>query len=402
MKERKCLLLLGVCVLALSAALASSVPPSFATPNIYAYPEVVIYQPGESFTIDVKISGAQDVYAWDFKLRWNASILNFTEVVEGDFLKGFELEPTYLVTKTYQDEEGTDSITAACTRLGPDLPGVSGSGTLATVTFLVESEGETVLDVFSTELRDSRITPIEHTTTSGFFTTVSTVPTASFTYSPTKPDINEEVLFNASASVDPDGYIVGYFWDFGDDATANETASHVYHNYTAGGTYSVTLTVTDDTGGNNSLTKSVAVRYTHDIMVISVSESPTTAAAGDNVTITVEIENVGAEPESGFDVDVYYDNTLAATQTVTTLASDETRTLTFSWDTAGVADGTYRTKAVAGPVTGETHTDDNTELGGTVTVTVAGEFPWLYVVGGVVVVGVIAGVAVFLMRQGKS
>ena len=384
----------------MNIAILGLVPPAFAAPNIYTYPETSIYEPGETFTIDVKISDAIDVFAWDFKLSWNASILNFTGVEEGGFLTGFEETPTYFVNKTYQDEEGLDYIGIACTLLGPDTPGVGGPGTLATVTFLVESRGETTLDLYDTQLRDSRITPIEHTATDGLFSNVVSPPIARFTYSPTKPDIDEDALFNASASSDADGYIVGYFWDFGDEDTANETVSYVYHAYDEGGTYSVTLTVTDNTGWNGSVTHDIAIRYAHDIMVISVSESHTTVTVGTSVTVTVVVGNVGSEDEGGFDVNVYYDSAIAASsQTVTTLASGQNQTLTFTWDTTNVAPDTYRMKAVASSVLGESYTQDNTSLGGTVTVTAGEEFPWLYVGGGVVAVALIAGVALYFLRR---
>jgi len=225
-------------------------------------------------------------------------------------------------------------------------------------------------------------------------------PVASFTYSSTKPDIDEDVMFNATVSSDSDGYIVGYFWDFGDEETADETVPYVYHAYDEGGTYAVKLTVTDNAGWNGSVTHEVAIRYVHDIMVVSVSESHNTATVGDSVTITVIVGNVGSEDEGGFDVNVYYDSTVAApSQTVTTLASDQNQTLTFSWDTADVAEDTYRIKAVASSVSGETYTEDNTELGGTVTVTAAGEFPWLYVGIGAAIVVVLAGAALYFMKR---
>jgi parallel beta-helix repeat protein len=54
----------------------------------------------------------------------------------------------------------------------------------------------------------------------------------------------EEIKFNGSRSFDLDGSISGYVWDFGDGTTENgSTPTHVYHS---NGTYTVTLTVTDD------------------------------------------------------------------------------------------------------------------------------------------------------------
>jgi PKD repeat protein len=65
-------------------------------------------------------------------------------------------------------------------------------------------------------------------------------PVASFTYS--CPDLSCD--FDGSGSSDSDGSLVSYDWAFGDGSTASgSTASHTYG---AAGTYSVTLTVTDD------------------------------------------------------------------------------------------------------------------------------------------------------------
>ena len=86
-------------------------------------------------------------------------------------------------------------------------------------------------------------------------------PTANFVSSPTSPARNSAVTFNASASTAASGRrIVSYSWDFGDpnDRTAAEgvQASHVY---TAPGTYTVTLTVTDDRGRVGTSSRTVTV-----------------------------------------------------------------------------------------------------------------------------------------------
>lgn len=62
---------------------------------------------------------------------------------------------------------------------------------------------------------------------------------------------------DGSESSDADGVIVAYAWDFGDGGTATTPAA--VHSYGAGGTYTVRLTVTDDSGATNTRTASVTV-----------------------------------------------------------------------------------------------------------------------------------------------
>jgi PKD repeat protein len=60
-----------------------------------------------------------------------------------------------------------------------------------------------------------------------------------------------------STSSDPDGTIASYRWTFGDGATA--TTQNPSHTYTTGGTFTVTLTVTDNQSATGNVSHTVTV-----------------------------------------------------------------------------------------------------------------------------------------------
>ncbi len=82
-------------------------------------------------------------------------------------------------------------------------------------------------------------------------------PTAAFTTA--KNGLT--ATFDGSSSSDPDGTVKSYAWDFGDDTGAGSGAQPE-HTYAANGTYSVTLTVTDNDGATDSVTHAVEVTGT--------------------------------------------------------------------------------------------------------------------------------------------
>ncbi len=80
------------------------------------------------------------------------------------------------------------------------------------------------------------------------------------------------VQFSSSGSLDADGSIVSFAWDFGDGGTS--ALENPLHTYVAAGTYTVTLTVTDDAGDTSSDT---ALAF---IEAVVVNTPPTADANG--------------------------------------------------------------------------------------------------------------------------
>ncbi len=115
------------------------------------------------------------------------------------------------------------------------------------------------------------------------------LPSASFTSSCTDLDC----FFDGTGSSDSDGSITSYAWNFGDGATGS--GSSVSHVYSADGTYTVELTVTDNEGGTDVQTKSVTVS---DTVVVppgdselsnGVAKTSLAASTGEELAFTMEV-----------------------------------------------------------------------------------------------------------------
>ncbi len=131
--------------------------------------------------------------------------------------------------------------------------GDGGSGNGATVAHTFAAPGQytvalTVTDDFGNQSTDYQ---------SILATDAGQTPTAVFSAAPASGGTPLTVTFNAAGSSDPDGSIVTYQWSFGDGGSA--TGVTVLHTYSTQGTYTATLTVTDDDGLTASTTQVIVV-----------------------------------------------------------------------------------------------------------------------------------------------
>ncbi len=104
--------------------------------------------------------------------------------------------------------------------------------------------------------------------------------------------VNQAINIDASNSYDLDGYIAKYIWDFGDGTTG--TGRIVTHSYSAYKPYSVTLTVTDNSGATASATKGILIENMAPVAVIntSLTETETQEIVSFSGTSSYDIDGV--------------------------------------------------------------------------------------------------------------
>ena len=360
--------------------------------RVYVDPAAVVMDPDGIFTVDIKIEGALQVAAWQFELYYDSEIL-FTQQHPSDPTKQWVTDGGFLSSPIF-----TASVFAGQVGAGAfSFSESSGSGTLASVKFQVIGTGKTVLDLRETLIKDaSQIERQPDAEEDGEFHT--TIPRAEFFYSTEdhpittpgvqpilNPVVNETVTFNATffekgASVyvgsydpdtmdpiaDPDGQIVNYAWDFGDGDTTTVTDPVITHVYDSVRSCTVNLTVTDNDGQKDSFDRSFQV-VLHDLAITDIEVTPTTIRPGETATIDVTVLNKGTEIEAGFNVTTYYDDTLiwygveehkTKSENLSAYSSpliwneetttwgididpEENITITWTWNTTGLGEGTY-------------------------------------------------------------
>ena len=120
-------------------------------------------------------------------------------------------------------------------------------------------------------------------------------PVAVMTVSSTSGDVPFTVMVDAADSYDPDGYIVACDWDFGDGATASGLIAE--HTYTQPGSFTASLTVTDNDGVQSTASAVITV---NDPNVILPPSNLTASTSGRTITLRWA-DNSGNE--TGFSIE---------------------------------------------------------------------------------------------------
>jgi len=122
--------------------------PRGAAPASFAFdPPAVTQHPGSTFTVNVLLNGAQNVYSVPLQLSYDSKLLQVVNVSNGTLLA----QDGQIVTVTHREDDGTMQVTA--TR-PPGASGVSGQGPVVTLTFMAKAAGTGSLTIARGGARD--------------------------------------------------------------------------------------------------------------------------------------------------------------------------------------------------------------------------------------------------------
>jgi PKD repeat protein len=148
-------------------------------------------------------------------------------------------------------------------------------------------------------------------------------PTADFTFT-----TNNLTAYFTDTSTDPDGTIVAWDWDFGDGNTSTE--QNPIHTYAADGTYTVTLTVTDNDSLTGTTSKPVTVTGpVVEIYVYDITQTIKKMGRNYESDATVTIRDTNNNPVAGATVSITWSGVVSGTDSGVTGADG---TVTFTSD----------------------------------------------------------------------
>jgi general secretion pathway protein D len=142
---------------------APSSPPAVAPPAASPAPQAapsgsasfgfdpasITQAPGSTFSINVQISGAQNVYSVPLQVSYDPKVLQVVNVSNGGWLS----QDGQAVALVHRDDDQAGTLQITATR-PPGAGGVSGQGSVVTLTFLAKAAGQSSITISKGGARD--------------------------------------------------------------------------------------------------------------------------------------------------------------------------------------------------------------------------------------------------------
>jgi general secretion pathway protein D len=112
-------------------------------------PPSVNQKTGGTFTMNIVLNGAQNAYSVPLQLSYDPKVLQVVNVSNGNFLS----QDGQAVAVVHREDESTGTLQVTATR-PPGANGVSGQGTVVTLTFMAKGAGQSAVTIAKGGVRD--------------------------------------------------------------------------------------------------------------------------------------------------------------------------------------------------------------------------------------------------------
>jgi len=154
------------------------------------------------------------------------------------------------------------------------------------------------------------------------------LPVANFTATPTSGSGPLTVTFTDKST----GGGLTYQWDFNNDGTVDSTSQNPSYTYNTEGTYTVKLTITNPKGSDDEIkTDYITVTTARPDLVVSNLQVPSNPQVGMTYPVNFTVTNSGSLNAGSFMVNLMDGSTVIGQQTISSLASGQSTTVTFNW-----------------------------------------------------------------------
>jgi len=130
-------------------------PGAGGAPSFLFDPPTITATKGNTFVVNLLISGAQNVYSVPVQMNYDPAKLQLVNVSNGGFLS----QDGQAVALVHREDETTGTLQITATR-PPGAGGVSGQGTVVTITFQAKASGQTPLTITRGGARDPALQAI--------------------------------------------------------------------------------------------------------------------------------------------------------------------------------------------------------------------------------------------------
>lgn len=167
-----------------------------------AFPQVSVYPPSQTvdairkvFAANVCINSVFNLYAYEFKLYYNSTVLNGTSVTEGPFLEASGQTPFFYIVAFTDHYNSTYGIVWIDSTITGNVLGINGDGVLATIKFNATAPGNsTSLSLRDVKLSDPNKNPIPYVSSDG---TVTVLPKNTASAAARVPDYISYIVVGA-------------------------------------------------------------------------------------------------------------------------------------------------------------------------------------------------------------